>query len=94
MIYFRFAFLGSGPRLDVSDESREILIFHQLVKFGVFQLPGKGIRNIQCFGEKQGETLLREYLKATVTGSPITIAKKTETSIVGKRPAELSITHK
>jgi Carboxylesterase family len=54
---------------------------HQLVRFGVLQLLGNGIRNIQCFQDKRGETQLSEYLKATVTGSPITIAKKTGTSI-------------
>lgn len=74
--------IGSlNPWLDVSDQSHDILIFHQLVRFGVLQILGKGIRNITCFQDKRGETQVSEYLKSTVTGSPITISKKTGTSI-------------
>jgi ATP-dependent DNA helicase RecQ len=74
--------IGSlNPWLDVSDQSRDILIFHQLVKFGVLQILGKGIRNITCFQDKREQTKFSDYLKATVTGSPITISKKTGTSI-------------
>src|SRR5262249_53974802 len=64
------------------DQSHDILIFHQLVRFGVLQILGKGIRNITCFQDKRGETQVSEYLKSTVTGSPITISKKTGTPIV------------
>jgi ATP-dependent DNA helicase RecQ len=72
-----------NPWLDTAEGSQEILIFHQLIKFGVLEILAKGIRNIKCFEDQPGDSRYREYLKATVTGSPITIAKKTGTPIAG-----------
>ena len=70
-----------NPWLDTADGSQEILIFHQLIKFGVLQIIAKGIRDIRCFDDKPGDRQYREYLRSTVIGSPIAIAKKTGTPL-------------